>query len=261
MLEKSARIAALFVLWSANILLLASIWTGTALLGLIGAALGTVIGLPAAYLWLAADDRARQQFNRHIRPILEQVAYPRGKPKRVPVSSAPAAAPVETVETVETTEASLHVDVEINGEDDPPETFETVVPQEKATPNGDDSAVQPVNVRVEPTAAEIAAQEAARREAEWEQKKAADREYERIRDLLHAEAEYEALVSYLDHTDARVRLVVVQRLRHLEDERTLAHFQAALDDEDATVQRAARLALEERDSQTEDQAEDIDSAQ
>ena len=241
---------AMGALWIGIILLVVGLWLDIFILALIGMLMGGLFGLPAVYLLLDKDRLARQQerkflFGRRKRP--QQVAH----------SDAVIEGKLSESITMSPDQPEvIQIPVKVNAQVEP-EKFEQVVAQKPVT-SAEPAAVRvPVDILVEEDAAEDVVLVASEpvpppKPSEWELQKQADAEYKQIKEEIEALAPtaYDKLIDYLGHNDARVRLAVVQRLRHLEDERVVSNLQQALDDEDAVVQRAARIALEEAEDRT-----------
>ena len=233
MLHRALQITILLTLWIANIMIAISIWRDIFALGVIGLLFGVIFGLPATYLWLSVDKFAMHQFKTHIRPHLMQLA--RRQPNRqttekhhVPVllndgekeiiimpeagiKSLPASAPAPVIHVpIEIIDSSTEASVETS----------QPLPPAPATPPS-------------PT--------------EWELQQIANEAYTQAKAelALVADEDYAGIIDYFSHEDARVRLAVVQRLRHLDHAEVGEVLHKAINDTDAVVQRAARIALEE----------------
>lgn len=213
MLRRLLQASALLLLWVANLMLVASFWTNAIGLGFFGILIGGVFGLPIAYFWFMSDRLAFARFDEHIRPVLERLA---GRRRTIDQPAARKA-------------VAAHAVFDDDGIELPVRVIEHKQIEEAHPP-----AVVKVDVEVDD----------ADREA-WEAKKAADAEYERLRNTIPG-LSFDDVVSFIEHDDPRVRLAVVQHLRHMEDARIQERLRLALDDNNVVVRRAARLALEER---------------
>lgn len=258
MLQKSFQIIALFTLWAANIFLVISLWSNIFSLGVLGVMVGILFGLPSAYLWYSRDSLTFSQFRKHVSPFLEKIAYPNGRNKsQRSVASTSTTEQENSVMTIEHEPQLIKIPVAINEEIVANESFKSFEPEPKpqkktepiikvkveiASADDEDIVGIPVALPIE----EIAPPQP----SEWDLKKAADAEYERIREILAESNDFEAIADYLDHQDERVRLTAIQTLRHIGDERVNKRLEIALEDDADVVKRAARIALQELDKKS-----------
>jgi hypothetical protein len=222
MVDRLIRLGALILLWTANLLLVVSLWTNIFSIGVFGIVIGTVLGLPLAYLWIVSDKIAFRHFDETVRPTLERLA---GRRSTQTVAQLPDKANRPSGHVAKPGPGGMDIPVRVT------QTQPVVIEQPAPQP-------EPIRVPVDTSEA------APRQPTEWEVQQALDAEYERIRDELMS-LDYDGLLEYTDHEDARVRLAVVQTLRHMADERVSDDLNRALEDSNVVVRRAAKIALDE----------------
>ncbi len=252
---------AMGALWIGIVLLVVGLWLNTYTLAFIGMLLGGLFGLPAVYLLLDKDHWLRHQVQQSLGTARAEVeARVSAPPKRV-IENKKVVIPAPPVEIEDPDAISIPVNVDVQVEPKPaPKKIEQVVTQPKAAPAQPTPIQVPVDVLAEDDeevdvmtiSSEPAPPPEPPKPSEWELQKEADAKYKEAKAEIEALAptDYDELVDYMGHEDARVRLAAVQRLRHTDDERVLNNLQQALDDDDLVVQRAARIALEEADERT-----------
>jgi hypothetical protein len=222
MINRLIKVGALILLWTANLLLVISLWTSIIGIGIFGIIIGAVLGLPLAYLWIISDKIAFREFDKTVRPTLERLAGRRSirsvpqLPEKVNRPSSSAAKPGP---------GGIDVPVRVT------QTHKVVIEHQTIEP-------EPLHIPVDTTEA------IPRQPTEWEVQRALDAEYERIKEEMIS-LDYDGLLAYIDHDDARVRLWVVQTLRHMDDERVTQDLTRALEDSNVVVRRAAKIALDE----------------
>jgi hypothetical protein len=267
MLQQIWKITALIALWVANLFLLIGLWQDVFILGVIGIFLGMFFGLPSAYLWFRAEPALLKRLNRIFYAYLKQPGRKRSS-ATIPAKANGATTSPEAISQQEpmvvyyptaSTPASasdeqspvITIPVQVLDRETTPETFSNVTKPAPPPPpatlkvpvellqdeENDDSgrANEEASVPVEPP-----------KPSEWELNKARDAEYKRIRsEIENPETPLEDVLAYQIHADERVRLALVQRLRHTNDENTATYLNQALEDEADVVRRAARIALQE----------------
>lgn len=201
---------ALFGLLGGSAMMLFGMGQGNAALTLMGAAFGLLVGVPAAYLhFFTMDGLSWSTIKARLMPRLLQIPLKRPSQSASPPAKPTPKAVVEkaTAESVGVVddEAPIMIPVRVERPLTPPP------PLEPATP------LQPT---LSPEARQV------------------------IVDEIKAIHTSTALLAYLGHEDALVRLYAVQRLAELADSGVEDLLRQALSDEQVVVQRAARLALE-----------------
>lgn len=243
---------------------------------LLGFAIGTVIGLPAGYIWFIVG-----KFNKPSLNLANILSRARAEIKKRVPDVAPRDEPfahedepmevrvVSNIADTPTFEAAVEAAVEPAPESVPPAT-------KPANGNGNgnghsrkpDEAIQ-IPVRIEPTPHQLKMEaerraeeervkaEEERRIQEEEQREAERRQREQERQL---EAERKSLIEKLNatttadsawvieqlgHAHPLVRVSAVQALRRIDGPDSVAPLNAALTDTDEVVRRAAKIALRE----------------
>lgn len=235
---------------------------------LLGFAIGTVIGLPAGYIWFALS-----KFKKPSLGMAEMLSRARTEIKKrvpdvAPKKEQPFASDDEPIEVRIISSTPV---------DNPPPAAESAPMPAAAKPangngNGNghkpDEAIQ-IPVRIEPTPYQLKLEaerraeeehrlaEEERRRQEEEQREAEKRQREEERrmeaerraliDQLNATtaAELQWVVEQLGHVHPLVRVSAVQALRRIDGPDSLAPLNAALNDTDEVVRRAAKIALRE----------------
>ncbi len=242
---------------------------------LLGFAIGTVIGLPAGYIWFALS-----KFKKPSLGMAEMLSRARTEIKKrvpdgAPKKEQPFASDDEPIEVRIISSTPV---------DNPPPMTEAPTPDPAPMPvaakpanghgngNGNgrkpDEAI-PIPVRIEPTPYQLKLEadrraeeehrlaEEERRRQEEEQREAEKRQREEERrmeaerraliDHLNATtaAELQWVVEQLGHAHPLVRVSAVQALRRIDGPDSLAPLNAALNDADEVVRRAAKIALRE----------------
>jgi hypothetical protein len=225
--------AALFGLMGGSLLMFVGMTGGTMTLTFVGMALGMLLGVPAAYLNFMMQgymlDMSRFRLVKPGQPGTTIEHRPRTlPPARRPQLDAPRPPAQQSVDTGEVVEIPVR-QVEPTP---PPAPSEPVKIPVQVSPADDTPPPAPPPPTEPPAAPEpppVPALSNAERQA--------------IIDAVSAEQDAVAVLPYADHTDTLVRLYAVQRLGTLADDVARSRLEAALDDPEAIVQRAARLAL------------------
>lgn len=222
MVNRLIKVGALILLWTANLLLVISLWTSIIGIGIFGIIIGTVLGLPLAYLWIISDKIAFREFDKTVRPTLERLA---GRRSPRPLAQLPEKVNRPTGSAAKPGPGGVDILVRVT------QSHKVVIEHQNSEPES-------IHVPVDTTEA------VPRQPTEWEVQRALDAEYERIKNEIES-LDYDGLLAYIDHDDARVRLWVVQTLRHMNDERVTQDLNRALEDSNVVVRRAAKIALDE----------------
>lgn len=254
---RTVQSAAMFGLIAGSALMFMGMTSANMTLTFVGMGLGMLVGVPAAYLnfilqgytvdveklRLRAPQKALQQLRSSISaPKLPAPARPAlPAPSNAPVDVIPVRAASDTSATNDAPAPQLIPVTPTPPHAPRPPRAKPTPPQRVQVPIDvvlDDLPAQPpLDVDV-PPAPDVPPLSNAERQA--------------IIDSVAGETDAASVLPYTEHAETLVRLYAVQRLGELGDELGAERLKAALDDPEAIVQRAARLALNKLDLETSD---------
>lgn len=246
--------AALFGLIGGSALMFIGMTQSTMTLTFVGMALGLLVGVPAAYI-----NFVMQGYTLHadqLRLVRETAQHQARRLAGQPEHETP-----RLTATADAGRPTLHNQTPAAPEVEVPEVeviavrqldTSTEQPQPRPTASRPTTPPQPIRIPVEVVPEDAATTPATTPAPEPAKPSGpaplSSAERQEIIDNITAEPDAAVLLPYTDHHDTLVRLYAVQRLGNLRDELALARLENALEDPEAIVRRAARLALNQFDT-------------